>query len=274
MVVIGSVWDRTVEFISDNLPAVVSIALTGVFVPLTIFSSILPLAVTGSSAQQIAISLGLLALGLWIVWGKLAITALALDPLGGRAEAVRIAGSRFLPAAAISLLLFCVAVAAIVLLAAVVALVGTGASGDDAALAVRSIRVSPGPGMWLGFAVLAGLALWLAARLSVILAVIVMERRGIGVFARSFRLTRGSTLPIFGVLILYLIVSLVAQMATRFAFGALFNIAFGDSGSLATIFTSIVVSVVSTAFTLLSTGFVTKLYLALRDARESIVEAR
>lgn len=271
MVVIGSVWDRTVEFISDNLPAVVSIALTGVFIPLTIFSSILPLVVTGSSAQQIAISLGLLALGLWIVWGKLAITALALDPLAGRAEAARIAGKRFLPAAAISLLLFCVAVAAIVLLTAVVGIT----SGDEAMLAsAHRISMSPGPGMWLGLAALGALALWLAARLSIVFAIIVMERRGIGVLARSFRLTRGSTLPIFGVLILYLIVSLVAQMATRFAFGALFSLAFGDSGSLATIFTSIVVSVVSTAFTLLSTAFVTKLYLALRDARESIVEAR
>ena len=37
MVVIGSVWDRTVEFISDNLSAVVPIALMGIFAPLSIW---------------------------------------------------------------------------------------------------------------------------------------------------------------------------------------------------------------------------------------------
>ena len=77
-------------------------------------------------------------------------------------------------------------------------------------------------------------------------------------------------------ILLYLIVSFVAQKAVQFVFGALLGLMFGGGGavSLAGVLTSILVGVVATAFTVLAAAFTTRLYLALRDARESIVEAR
>ena len=275
MVVIGSVWDRTVEFISDNLSAVVPIALMGVFVPMSIYTSLAPLTSSVASAERLVIQCVMIALGLWSLWGKLAITALALDPHGGRSVAIQMAGRRLLPAIGISLLLL-----AALLLATAPVLIALQLAGFDF-VAAASGHPTPPDGPVRAFIVLYGLlfvlvALWVAARLSVVLPTMVMERRGLGVFRRSFRLTRGFGLKIVGVVLLYLIVSAVAEKATQFVFGAIFGLLFdGESAvSLATILTSIMVGAVVTGFTVLATAFCAKLYLALRDARESIVNAR
>lgn len=275
MVVIGSVWDRTVEFISDNLSAVVPIALMGIFVPLSIYTSLAPLASGVAPGARSLIYCALLALSLWSLWGKLAITALALDPHAGRPAATQMAGRRLLPAIGISLVLLVAVVVATMPIWIMLQL-----SGFDFAAAASGHVTPPSDsvrGVVLLYALLLGVIfLWLGARLSVVLPTIVMERRGLAVLQRSFRLTRGSALKIVGVVLLYLIVAFVASKATQFVFGAIFNLLFGGEGtvSLATILTSILVGVVATGFSVLAAAFCTKLYLALRDARESIVNAR
>lgn len=276
MVDIGAVWDRTVEFISDNLSAVVPIALIGTFIPTTIFNSILPLARIGSQGEQLAIGVALVMLGLWMLWGKLGIVALALDPHGGRPGAVQMAGRRLLPAIGVSLLLL---LGVIVVVAPI--LIVLQMSGFDFAAAANGHPAEISGDNVKGFTMLYGLAIWavffwVGARLSVLLPTIVMERRGFAVFKRCFRLTRGIALKLVGVILLYLIVSAVSQKAAQFVFGAVFGLMFGGEGavSLPAVLTSILVAVVATAFTVLAAAFVTKLYCALRDARESIVEAR
>jgi hypothetical protein len=103
----------------------------------------------------------------------------------------------------------------------------------------------------------------------------VMERRGVGLFARSFRLTRGITWKVIGVLILYFIVSQVSGLATKLVFGAVFGLIAGGNGpgSVSMVLTSVLVAAVSTAFAVLAAAFTAKLYLAIRDAREAIVES-
>ena len=116
--------------------------------------------------------------------------------------------------------------------------------------------------------------LWLSARLSLIVPIMVMERRGLGVFARSFVLTRPAQWRIVGVLILYLIVSLVASGAARSVFGTLFALMTDGDGpiTLATVLTATIVAGVSATLSLLSIAFVARLYIAMRDAREAIVD--
>jgi hypothetical protein len=275
MVVIGSVWDRTVEFISDNLSAVVPIALMGVFVPLSISTSLWPIANTVAPAERLLILSAILLLAFWSLWGKLCIAALALDPHGGRSPAVQMAFRRLLPA--IGILLALLVVCLIVLSPIVIVL---QAGGFDFAAGWSGHATLPSDGIRgpITFYLIALLlvGIWCLARLIVLYPTIMMERRGLGVFRRSFRLTRGYTLPLIGLVILYIIVFFVATMATRFVFGALLSLLFGGDStmSLATILTSILVGVVDTGFTVLAMAFVTKLYLALRDARESIVNAR
>ena len=45
----STVWDRTAEFLSDNLAALTPIVLLGIFVPLTLLGNLMPL--MGSSGQ-------------------------------------------------------------------------------------------------------------------------------------------------------------------------------------------------------------------------------
>jgi hypothetical protein len=275
MVVIGSVWDRTVEFISDNLSAVVPLALMGIFVPLSLSTSLRPLAGGVGTTEKSIIYAAIILLELWGLWGQVAITALAFDPHGGRSAAVKIAGRRFPAVAGISLAMFGVA-----LIAASPIVITLAATGYDF---LSLLSGHPGPTtdgaqkfIVLYAMVLILVGLWAIARLIVLLPTLVMERRGLGVFARCFRLTRGNTLKIIGIVVLYCVVSIVAQLATQFVFGTVFELLFSAQNgvSLATILTSIMVGVVGTGFTVLATAFVAKLYLALRDARESIVNAR
>ncbi|HSI18308.1 MAG TPA: hypothetical protein VK980_11095 [Sphingomonas sp.] len=275
MVVIGSVWDRTVEFISDNLSAVVPIALMGIFVPLSIYTSLAPLAAGVSPGQRSLVYVVMIALGLWSLWGKLAITALALDPHAGRPGAIQMAGRRFLPTVGISLILL-----AILLAATAPVWIALQLAGFDFAAAASGHAAMPSDGVRgfiILYAMLLGIiVLWIAARLSALLPTIVMERRGLGALRRSFRLTRGVAWKIVGVVLLYVIVAFVAEKATQFVFGTILGLLFSNEGrvSLATILTSILVGVVATGFTVLAAAFCAKLYLALRDARESIVNAR
>ena len=88
MVNMGNVWDRTTEFLGENLGAIVPVALLAIFVPQSISGAI---RLAGSGIDQ-GIGQGVtLALLLPVVWGQLAITALALDPTGGRRAAQSVA---------------------------------------------------------------------------------------------------------------------------------------------------------------------------------------
>jgi len=116
---------------------------------------------------------------------------------------------------------------------------------------------------------------WLAARLALVIPIMIMERRGVGVFARSFKLTRPVQWKIVGVLILYSIVSAVSILAAKFVFGSIFGLIAGGERpvTVATVLTAILVSVVLTGFSVLASAFTAKLYLAVRDARGAIVES-
>ncbi len=278
MVDIGAVWDRTTEFVSDNLSAVVPIALIGIFVPVTLSASLAPLATGAAPGEQSIIYSAMILLSLWGLWGQIGIVALALDPRGGRPGAVQMAVKRLLPAIGINLLLLLAVVVATAPIFIALQFAGfdfaAAAAGHPSDLGDNAKATLGMIGLY-GVLLLA-IFLWVGARLSVLYPTIVMERRGIGVFARCFRLTRGITLKLVGVILLYMVVSFVSQKAAQFIFGTAFGLMFGRGGavSLSAVLTSILVGVVATAFAVLVAAFTARLYRALRDARESIVEAR
>lgn len=272
MVSMGTVWDRTAEFLSDNLGTILPVALVAIFVPAAISGSLAEL--QQGAAPGLAAMLGLVSLLLAIVtfWGQLAITALALDPASGRG-AVGV-GLRRLPAA---LLVTVVLFLALFLLAIPIGIIMALSGVDFSGAATGAMPpVPPAAGLWvfLYALVLLPVLLWLAARLAVLLPVIVGERAMFGAIPRSWSLTRGTALKIVGVLILYGIVATVAYLAATTAFGAIITLIAGrgeDGLSLATVLTVIVGGVVSTAFTVLGTAFAAKLYLALRAGNEAAV---
>ncbi|MEN2785868.1 hypothetical protein ACFOKI_10320 [Sphingomonas qilianensis] len=270
----GNVWDRATDFLSDNMGVVVPIALLTIFLPSSLSASIAPFAKQSPTASMIVSAVGLV-LTLIGLWGQLAIIALATQQRAGRGPAVRTANARLLPLIGISLLAVIAGFALFVPIPVALSLAGYDFRG---AMGGQRVPVSGGVAMFVSVygLLLLPLFLFLVARLSLLTPVVVRERRGVGAFKRSFVLTRGITWKVIGVLILYCIVFGVAMLAARTVFGSIFQLIAGGEGeiSLATVLTSVVVSVVQTSFFVLAAAFEGKLYLAVRDAREAIVESR
>lgn len=276
----STVWDRTTEFLSDNLAVVMPIALLGIFVPLTLLGNLMPLMKSDGQIADLTIGVIVLLLSLVTIWGGIAITALAFDPPAGRSAAVATANRRLLPVLGISLL-----TTLVVLVLAVPIGVALGMSGVDMTALAEGRQPAPptAPGaaaamsfVGLYILFLVPVLLWVYARFVLLITpIMVMERRGVGVYARAFVLTRGIGWKVVGLVLLYWIVSWVASAAANTVFGSVFRLLIAGEGpiTLASVLTHIVVAATSTLFSVLATAFVAKLYLATRDAREAIVEA-
>jgi hypothetical protein len=273
MVSMGAVWDRTTEFLSDNLSVIMPIALLAIFVPVSISQSLAPLGAMGGAGGA-GVNLASLALSIVSLWGQLAIMALALDPLAGRAQAVAVANRRLLPVIGIWLI-----IGAAILLLILPIIVALQVSGFDFGAAMNSGKADmpTGVGGFIGLYALFFLCavIWLYARFILAVPVILMEGGWLGALARSFTLTRSIVLKIVGVWILYAIVAGVSFLAAKLVFGSILRLVAGGEGTVtvATVLTSILASVVLTVFTIVSASFIARLYLAVRDARRAIVES-
>ena len=275
MVSMGTVWDRATEFLSDNLSAIVPIAFFAIFLPSTLSSSLQPLTAQTSAT---AMTIQLLSLVLMIVslWGQLAITALVLDPGSGRQAATALASKRLVPVVGLSLVLL-IGISLLVL----PVLITLGLAGFDLQAAMKGTggggTFTSGTGWFLllYFLVLLVVMIWLGARLVLITPILLAEERWFGAIARSFRLTRPITLKIIGVAILYVIVWGVSVLAANLVFGSIFRLIGSGDGpiTIGSVLTAVVVSAVGTAFSVLASAFIGRLYLAVRDAREAIVDS-
>lgn len=276
MVKMGTVWDRTAEFLSDNIGAILPIALLAFFVPASIEGNF-EAAMQGASVELVlALRLVQLAFGILSLWGSLAIAAMALD-IAGSDNAGAVAGRRLPAALAVSIAM----IAAVIVLTLPVPAV-LAANGVDLQAIVRGDKFDLGGGLAAFVAiyliVLVALLIWLAARLAVTTPVIVREKRMFSAFTQSWKLTRGFALRIVGVILLFVLVSWVSRLAAQTVFGSIFALVAGggDGITLASVLTSIVVAVVQTGFTLLVPAFTAKLYLALaadRGLREGAGQA-
>lgn len=277
MISMGTVWDRTTEFLSDNLGAVLPIALLGIFVPTVISGNFSELQLTAAAGLKVALGIGTLLLALVSLWGQLAIVALALDSAHGR-SAGELALRRIPAALAVTLIIVIALVIAVMPFGVILAVGGVDLSAMSAA-SFKNLSGGAAAGVILYGLALAAIGLWLFARLAVLAPAIVGERLTLGAFARSWRLTRGVALKIVGVLILYLVVSLVATSAAKLGIGTVLKLLIGnDPGiSIATVLTTIIVAAVSTAFTVLAMAFTAKLFIALlvrEGGRAEVVRAQ
>ena len=82
MVKMGTVWDRTAEFLTDNFTAVLPIALLAYFVPLSIQGNFEPVLENAGPGLVLALSLITLAFSALVTWGWLTLTAMALGQEG------------------------------------------------------------------------------------------------------------------------------------------------------------------------------------------------
>lgn len=268
---ISAVWDRATEFLGDNIALLMPIAVPFVYLPQLVQGIIQPLSAVPSLAtiaQLVGFAMVLVGL-----WGQLQLLALAIDPARGAADARGLATSRVAVVIGISALL----VVALMLLAAPIG-IALGIAGFDFQAVMQAstagtpvpppANMTPGIALFLlGYSLaLLIVLIWASARLLMVNAAILAERAGFGAIARSFSLTRGNSLALIGVLLLYSVVSFVATLAAQSVFGAVLRLIIGGDGpiTVASVITAAVVAGVATAFALLFNAFTGKYYVAAR----------
>lgn len=269
MIRIGTVWDRTVEVLQGRGGILATIALLTLFLPAVASGAFRSFTDPRSAAMMAGVPIGIVLL-LLLVFGLLAITAVASDPAVDRQAAFRIAGRRLLPAIGV---LFVVGL--IIGLFAVPAAIAFAVSGATMNTAGAVNFEQAAVGRVLVFAILlllSGLfALWIIAKLVPLLAVIIGEGMALRAIRRSFHLTRGATMKLIGFLILYLIVAGVLSIAATLVTGTVARIALGSEANGAVAFLVAVANAAVTAVTtVVQTVFYAQYYVAARAREEGL----
>jgi hypothetical protein len=266
MVKMATVWDRTAEFLSDNIAAILPIALLTFFVPASIEGNFEAAMTDASPGLKQILYVLQLVFAVISLWGSLAITAMALN-IATERSAANIATRRLIPALIVSIVMIAVAVALVLPVTGMLAFNGYDmmamARGEDVDMSLRMA------GSIVAYLLtICVFLLWLIARLAVTTPVVVRENRMLSAFGQSWRMTRGLALRIIGVIILFVIVSWVAWLAAQTVFGTIFTLVAGrgEGVTLSNVMTSIVVAAVQSAFMVIPPAFTAKLYLALTDA--------
>jgi hypothetical protein len=267
MVNMGTVWDRTTEFVSDNLTAIVPVALAAIFVPQSISG-----ALGDVLSQQPALApylwLATCVLTLAVIWGQLVLTALALAPDAGITQARNAATRVFGWAVLISILIGLVVLLFAIPIPLILVMGGMKIEAMRTGMAGALQQVSGTAAMFVALygLVLLVIGVMLFIRVTILAhPVLIAERLGLGAVRRSVALSRGLTLKLFGVFLLFSIVLVVAQLAVRSVFGFLFAL-LGSGGtglSAGGVVIAILVGLFSTAYCVIVAVFQAKLYKAI-----------
>lgn len=264
MAKIGTIWDRAVDFVRDHAGEVMPVLLVTQFAVPALSGSLNGIRADASGGTAAALGLLSVVSALVSLWGALYLIAFSAQPNGQEQHrvAMSLAKTRFLPMIGVSIVLI-----AILVVLALPGVVLAVVSGFDFVSVMNGVPPQASDVARLGvallyFVVLALFLLWASARLLPINAVVAHERRGIGAIRRAFELTRGMTLKLIGLLILYGIVAGVAVTAAQFVIGGIFGLLTANTGgfSPAIIAGSVGVAAVSAALALYQSAFVGKLY--------------
>ena len=264
MVKMGTVWERTAEFLTDNFTVILPISLLAYFVPLSIQGNFGPVIENAGPELVFALSLITLGFSALVTWGWLTLAAMALDQ---ERDPGAVGLRRLLPALIVSILIF-LALCLLALPPALTIMV-TGRGAEDLSLSLP-IAVMWALSIYCLLAIVAGI--WITARLILVYPVIVAAKAMLGAVLRSWRLTRGIAVPIVGVTLLYTLVATVAVVATKLVFGSVFTLVAGPGGglSLSSVLTSVMVAAVQTGFFAVVPVFTAKLYQAVIGAGAAV----
>lgn len=259
----GDVWDRTTQVLSGRAGALAGIAVVTLLIPLVLMLAWTSFGPARTASGVAITSLLYLPVAVIGMLGALAMTALATEPATTPSAAWAQARARLLPLIGITVLL----IAVLFLTMVPVIIILAGARVDMAALAGGGVQRLPSGLMAIVaiyYIVFLLALLWAGARLSVLNAVILHERLGIGAIRRSFALTRGITMKLIGVLLLYLVVMFVVGGAVQSVAGVVFRLILGADGVATAIFLAGVLgTIVTTIFSILAATFAAQLYVAL-----------
>ncbi|MFK3888694.1 hypothetical protein [Sphingomonas sp. NPDC079357] len=270
MVRIGDVWDRTVDVLRGRTAILMSIALMTLVLP-GVVAGALGTVVPLSGAFVVAAPLIRLGALVLLVLGVLAMTAVASDPAVDRPQALRLAGQRLLPALGVLVALVIAAILLFVPAGVLFKLSGAvlnGAGSVDMSHAVSGYAAGAALLVFLA----AILGLWLSARIVPLFGIIVNERRGFGALRRSLALTRGSTMKLIGVLILYFIITTVAMLAATSVVGVIARLLLGGDAPGGVVFVVAVVrALISAGATMVQSVFYARFYVAAVEREQRTV---
>jgi hypothetical protein len=262
---ISNIWDRTTEVIAGRAGILAAIAGLLLFAP-AIAQAVLAAAL---GPQSVVVSLWSLVALVLTIWASLALTAVASDPAVTRERALTIGISRL--GAGFGVLIAAIGIGIVALLPGGMLLAYGGVKFLPTG-GINPASITGGVALvgMLYFFVLSLVALWVSARLLPLFAVVVNERRGLGAFRRSFELTRGSTLKLIGVMILYAIVLFVVFAAATSVVGLILRLALGSEAALAvSIGVAIVAGIITAGAGVLQNVFSAQFYVATAGERET-----
>ncbi|MFM9827630.1 MAG: hypothetical protein ACKVOB_02655 [Sphingomonas sp.] len=272
-VTMSSVWDRTTDFLQESAGKYLPLALLLIAVPLALGGIVASVANTMTGGTDRGLRLVIIGLSLVSLWGQLGIAALVTGVAGQTGDAGK-QGLARLPKVIVVFVLFGLGFV-LLLVPPIIALLLTGTDlamlgSNDPVLVQLAIRaVQPGYAWFIVLYSLAAMVvmIWAAIRLALLLPIVAAENLMLGAFRRSFALTKGLTLKIFGVLLLLIVVSGVAQLAAKAVFGTVFALVGMGTDPLAvgSLIATVLVAMVSAAFAVLSSVFSSNLLVAVRD---------
>lgn len=265
MVRMGNVWDRAVEVLRGRAGILGPIAALAIFVPAVVGNAANAFVTPGTASASLTAGVVGIVLALVSIWGQLALLAVASDPATTRDDAVRTATARLLPAIGIVLLLGLVFVLAAIPLVLILMRAGVNfaQAGAMQPAALGAMPAGTGGALSLYVLVMVVVCLFVGARLLLLNAVIVNERRGIGSILRSVRLTAGMTWRIVALLLLFAVVLLVPTMAVQAVVGVVARLVLGgDAIATVAFLASSAGAVVTTIFSVIAAAFTAQLYVA------------
>ena len=263
MVRMGDVWDRSVMVMRGRpamLAAIAGLTLILPGVVSDVWQAFVPVSV-GASLGTLAIGIAVLVL---TIVGQLALVAAASAPGVTRSEALAIGWGRFGRAL---LVVLAMVFGAIVLFSPLFALLI--AAGVDFAAAQRgAMQANMDAGLALAATAYCLIAtvilLVLFARLMLIWPVVVTERLGVAALARSWSLSRGLTLRLIGVLILFGIVISALLFAVTSVTGIVLALLLGEAGRVVTLLmVALAVTLVVATAGVVQAVFTAQLYVAI-----------
>lgn len=261
MVRMSDVGDRTVDVLKGRAGILAGIALLTLVLPAIVagaLGNVVPL----TDPFVVLVPVVRFAVLALLLLGMLAVTAVASDPAVDQSLALRIAVRR-LPAA-LGLLVALVLMAVVLFIPAGALLALSGAT-LTAAGTLDMTRATSGYAAGAGLSVVLAvvLGLWFSARIVPLFAIVVNERRGFGALRRSLALTRGATLRLIGVLILYFLVLTVTMLAVTSVVGVVARLVLGAEAAVAARFVVAVASaLLSAAATVVQSVFYARFYVA------------
>jgi hypothetical protein len=262
MIRMAMVWERTVDVLRGRAAILAGIAFLTLFLPTVVSAAATSFLGAAQAAAPVRLVLSLASAAL-MLFGMLAITAVASDPRVDSAAAYRLAGQRLGPAIGVTSLL--VIALSLTFVPATLALVAAGATVTPTGM-VEMQRAAAGPLALAAGLVLvaAALLLWLGARLAPLFAVVVNERLGLGAIRRAFALTRGAAARLIGVLILYAVLVMVLSVAVRSVVGVVLRLLL-DSDASVSFGMAVALAIVSAGATVVQNVFYAQYYGAARE---------